>query len=129
LVCTKGSGKLTGLPTSSPLTFNMPSVSSVAKIYRDQLYSRGNGSALWFPDDEVHPGDVGFLRSSDGTFRRLFNILVDANHSLNSQGVPEIFVPFIPGNKVYCKPNVHTVDKPIVSKEVFATEIGLSADA
>jgi hypothetical protein len=100
----------------------------VAKIYREQLYPRGNGLALWFPDDEVHVGDVGFLRAPDGTFRRLFNILVPPDHPLNSNRVPEPFACWDPADKVYSKPDVHAAGEPIMSEEVFATEVGLSAD-
>jgi hypothetical protein len=102
-------------------------VTSVPRIYREHLYPRGNGIALWYPDDEVHPGDVGFLTSEDGTFRRLFNILVPPDHPLNSEGTPQPFEIFVPGDKVRSKENVHLVDIPIVSNEVKDTAIELSA--
>lgn len=56
---------------------------------------------MWFPEPissldgerhEVLIGDVGHI-DEDGGFRRIFNVTVDADHHLNSGGVPDGFEP------------------------------------
>jgi hypothetical protein len=100
----------------------------VAKVYRDLLYPRGKGLALWFPDNEVHIGDVGFFMASNGKFWRLFNVLVPPDHPLNSQGVPESFVCWDPESRVDSNSNVLSPGQPIMSEQVFETGLVLGAD-
>jgi hypothetical protein len=105
----------------------MPATSAPAKIYREELWPLGNGLALWFPINEVHVGDVGYLRP-DGTFRRLFNILVPSTDPLNSEGVPEHFACWSPEGDTYSVPHVHDDNEPLVSEEVSWTEVGVGVD-
>jgi hypothetical protein len=68
---------------------------AASKVFREQLYRLGHGLPMWEPECEVHIGDVGYFKRTDGTFCRLFNILVPHDDSANPRGVPESFSPFI----------------------------------
>jgi hypothetical protein len=64
---------------------------AATQVYIDQLYRRGYGRPLWYPEAcEVYVGDVGYF-DREGNFCRLFNILVGKDDSLNSGEVPENF--------------------------------------
>ncbi|KAI0686423.1 hypothetical protein BC835DRAFT_1288098 [Cytidiella melzeri] len=69
-----------------------------AKVLAEQLQRYGHGDALWDPapttDEEVRLGDVGII-DEEGSFMRLFNVMVDAKDSLNKGGVPDGFKPLI----------------------------------
>ena len=67
-------------------------------IFREELAIKypAYGHALWQPSPggsyaEVDIGDVGFIRG--GYFRRLFNILLPANHPSHRHGVPPYHKP------------------------------------
>ena len=69
-------------------------------IYREELAIRypAYGHALWEPNPggrytSVEIGDVGFIRH--GYFRRLFNILLPADHPSHQDGVPQHHEPLI----------------------------------
>ncbi|KAJ3528305.1 hypothetical protein NM688_g8017 [Phlebia brevispora] len=68
-----------------------------AEVYAEQLNPLSLGHPLWFPDPidagEIQIGDVGYI--DDGSFQRLFNIMVPADHMWNSSGVPGNFKPFV----------------------------------
>lgn len=70
-------------------------------IYATEMYSLGNGYALWEPSPggyyrQAEPFDVGYIR--DGQFFRMFNITLDASHPSNALfGVPDHFIPYNPG--------------------------------
>jgi hypothetical protein len=101
---------------------------SPAKIYRDALLPLMNGLGLWYPSNEVHVGDVGYLRQ-DGTFRRLFNILVPSTDPLNESGVPKQFSTWTPdAGEIYTIDHVHTENEPLMSEEVNQVEVGVGGD-
>lgn len=65
-------------------------------VYATQLYSVGEGLALYEPDpagryDRIRNGDVGFVQR--GFFHRLFNIFADEEDPINREGVPAHFSP------------------------------------
>jgi hypothetical protein len=79
-----------------------PSMASSA-IYRDLLLKHRHGLPLWIPDPDenleehkkqgISIGDLGLL-TEDGGFEYLFNIHVDADHSVNKDMViPPSFTP------------------------------------
>src|SRR6266508_5900095 len=66
------------------------------EIYHDELLTQGRGLPLWIPgptpslpqayrQDGISVGDVGIIRT-DGPFDFLFNILLPADHAVNSMG-------------------------------------------
>ncbi|KAJ7176838.1 hypothetical protein C8R46DRAFT_45231 [Mycena filopes] len=65
------------------------------QIYASQLGQLNLGYPLWCPEprlyDKVKPGDVGYLK--DGSFHRLFNATLDADHPEQTLGVPPLFRP------------------------------------
>src|SRR6266403_2266570 len=70
-------------------------------IFREQLAFEypSYGHALWEPsprkpDRPVQVGDVGFIRR--GSFHRLFNALLPADHPSHEYGVPEYHEPLGP---------------------------------
>lgn len=73
---------------------------SPAQVYVNQLGPLGNGVPLWFPEpakagQPIRIGDVGVI-DSRGSFLRLFNATVGANHPYNNRehgghGVPHGF--------------------------------------
>ena len=72
----------------------MPDLPS--NVYREQLSSLVNGVALWDPApqkklyEKVSIGDVGYLLPSEGTFMRLFNVILPWDHPSNKKfGKPE----------------------------------------
>jgi hypothetical protein len=66
---------------------------AATQVYIEQLYKRGYGRPLWYPEAcEVFVGDVGYFDRS-GNFCRLFNILVGRDDPLNKGAVPEGFEP------------------------------------
>jgi hypothetical protein len=71
---------------------------AAAKVFRDQLYQRGHGTPMWEPEWEVHVGDVGFFLKTNGTFCRLFNILVPEDDSANTRGIPSDFSSYVPNS-------------------------------
>jgi hypothetical protein len=55
-------------------------------LYREQLTSLYHGHALWEPDpqnlyQQVSIGDVGYMQ--EGSFRRMFNVLLEWDDPLN----------------------------------------------
>ncbi|KAJ7149140.1 hypothetical protein C8R46DRAFT_532191, partial [Mycena filopes] len=65
------------------------------QIYAFQLGQLNLGYPLWCPEprryEKVKPGDVGYLK--DGSFHRLFNATLDADHPEQNLGVPPLFRP------------------------------------
>ncbi|KAJ7779170.1 hypothetical protein B0H16DRAFT_1711520 [Mycena metata] len=65
------------------------------QVYSSQLSQLHQGYALWGPEPchykEVTPGDVGYLK--DGSFHRLFNATLSADHEDQTLGVPPCFQP------------------------------------
>jgi hypothetical protein len=103
---------------------------ATAEIYRDALLPLMNGLGLWYPANEVHVGDVGYLRQDDGTFRRLFNILVPSTDPLNEHGVPKHFSTWDPDpGEIYTIDHVHNENEPLMSEEVNQVEVGVGGDA
>ncbi|KAI0089371.1 hypothetical protein BDY19DRAFT_140875 [Irpex rosettiformis] len=73
-----------------------PPTSPAAHIYAEQLFQKGHGYSLWFPEhatsfEGVHIGDIGYVRG--GSFQCVFNATLPANHPANSNGVPTSFAP------------------------------------
>ena len=71
-----------------------------ANVYLDQLSGLSEGIALWDPNppkelyDKVSIGDVGYLHPSEGTFIRLFNVMLSWDDPLNHRlGTPEAYEP------------------------------------
>ena len=69
-------------------------------IYREELAIKhpAYGHALWEPNPggrytSVEIGDVGFIRQ--GSFHRLFNILLPEDHTSHQDGVPQDHEPLI----------------------------------
>ena len=69
-------------------------------IYREELAINypAYGHALWEPSpggryDSVEIGDVGFIRQ--GSFHRLFNVLLPYDHPSHQDGVPQDHEPLI----------------------------------
>jgi len=73
------------------------------ETYYLNLSTKGRGSPLWIPGPNrrlpaeyqktgVRIGDVGII-TSQGSFDFLFNIFSPREHPINSNGVPEGFVP------------------------------------
>ena len=87
-----------------------------ARVYAEQLGSLSLGHPLWFPNPtatgEVQIGDVGFLE--DGSFHRLFNVMVEPDHEWNRLGPPPDFTPVkIPTHlrhhmEEYMHPGIHS---------------------
>lgn len=70
---------------------------AAAEVYVRQLAKRKHGRPVYFPEDMMYPGDVGFFRSSNGSFCRLFNCTVPATHPANEAiGVPNGYKPLTP---------------------------------
>ena len=71
-----------------------------ARVYQEELATKGRGTPLWYPEPsetgEINIGDVGFLYN--GGFHRLFNVTVGEDDPLNADGVPEGFEP-LPAKK------------------------------
>ena len=75
-------------------TDSLSSPMSHFNVYRDQLASLSQGSALWNPSplkkiyEKVSIGDVGYLH--EGTFIRMFNVTLPWDDPSNRKlGVPE----------------------------------------
>ena len=75
-------------------------VNVTAKVYLDQLspLRLSQGIALWDPNppkelyDKASIGDVGYLHPSEGTFIRLFNVMLSWDDPLNHRlGIPEAY--------------------------------------
>jgi hypothetical protein len=67
---------------------------AAAEVYIKELSRLKLGRPLYDPEDEIYVGDVGFFQSDSGNFRRLFNVLVDADHPSHTRyGVPLGFEP------------------------------------
>ena len=69
-----------------------------ANVYSNQLSTLSHGIALWDPSppkelyDKVSIGDVGYLHPSEGTFIRLFNVILPWDHASNGKlGEPEYY--------------------------------------
>jgi hypothetical protein len=85
-------------------------LSSVSKVYQDQLTTRSHGLALWYPNppkeiyDKVAIGDVGYLY--DGSFIRMFNVMLPWSHESNrTLGEPE------PYQSLDCGPFANTIKR------------------
>lgn len=69
--------------------------------YASGMSSRHLGQPLLRPSPEknvpaypdIMMGDVGFIGPHDGTFYRLFNVTLPADHEVNRGRVPSTFVP------------------------------------
>ena len=79
-------------------TDSLSSPMSHFNVYRDQLASLSQGSALWNPSplkkiyEKVSIGDVGYLH--EGTFIRMFNVMLKSDDPLNNKlGNPEPYEP------------------------------------
>lgn len=65
-----------GTSISSPMPADPP-----FNVYRNQLSYLPHGLALWNPETRVTIGDVGYF--FEGTFIRLFNVLLPFHHISN----------------------------------------------
>jgi hypothetical protein len=80
---------------------------------------------MWEPECEVHIGDVGYFKRTDGTFCRLFNILVPDNDLANPRGVPDNFSPFAASEHNWTgrgRENYHTPGQPFMSEKVVVLD-------
>ena len=96
--------------TTHSIFFPMPDLPS--NVHRDQLSALSHGIALWDPTlpeglyDRVSIGDVGYLHPSEGTFIRLFNVMLPWDDPLNHRlGVPEAYEP------LDCGPFANTIKR------------------
>jgi hypothetical protein len=67
---------------------------SASETYIKEMSKLKMGYPLYDPEDDMSPGDVGFIQSENGKFRRLFNIFLPADHHTHTRfGVPNGFEP------------------------------------
>jgi hypothetical protein len=98
---------------------------AAAKVYVEQLYTRGHGWPPWESESEVYPGDVGFFHDS-GKLCRLFNVLVEKDDPINRghRGTPDDFVPLRP---LQCdwliNSDFFTPGRPIMTRTVTASAV------
>ena len=91
-------------------------------VYRDQLSALFLGLALWNPNPQrnlynhVTIGDVGYLQ--DGTFIRMFNVMLPWDVSLNrTLGQPE------PYDILDCGPFANTLDDDFDSVYYYSRRV------
>jgi len=83
------------------------------------------GYALWDPSPSsrlyhsAEVGDVGFIRG--GSFHRLFNALLSADHPSHKSGVPEYYEPLIP------KSSDHIIHGTLSSGYYYSAGIDMTA--
>ncbi|KDQ54413.1 hypothetical protein JAAARDRAFT_196750 [Jaapia argillacea MUCL 33604] len=80
-----------------------------AKIYAEQLWTIGEGHALWEPhpgrQEPVTIGDVGYIRA--GFLHRLFNILLPPPNPPDHRKVPQDFVQLkLPNHDINCRDDI-----------------------
>lgn len=87
---------------------------------------------MWYPEPskgidghirDVHLGDVVYVDSQDGRFRRIFNITVDAQHELNKGGVPDGFTPLYLNPILQCSNEVALDPGSLCSEGVERLEV------
>ncbi|KAI0084197.1 hypothetical protein BDY19DRAFT_973545 [Irpex rosettiformis] len=95
-------------------------------LYAEQLSTYGHGHPLWYPEPtkgldgcvrDAQLGDVGYI-DEDGSFRRLFNVTVGAEHELNAGGVPDGFVPLNFNEKLITVKEQFLAPGPLCSRSV-----------
>lgn len=92
-------GRVNSRNLSLPITTHTESDGMAShNVYSDQLLTLQRGFALWEPDpageyEHVEVGDVGYLMW--GSFQRLFNVFLPAEHPSQNRGVPECFEPLV----------------------------------
>ena len=73
-----------------------------AAVYAQELIGHGHGYPLWIPEpaptklgEGVRIGDVGYI--FDGSFFRLFNVLLPSTHPINEacKPLPDPFKPLL----------------------------------
>ena len=101
-----------------------------SNVYRDQLSSLALGIALWDPHppkefyERVSIGDVGYLHPSEGTFIRLFNVMLSWDDPLNHRlGVPEAYEP------LDCGPFANTLKRQFDSIDHYSRSVSADTNA
>ena len=101
-----------------------------SKVYRDQLSSLSHGIALWDPNppkefyDRVSIGDVGYLLPNEGTFIRLFNVMLPWNDPLNHRfGIPEFY------ESLDCGPFANTLKRQFDSIDHYSRSVSADTNA
>jgi hypothetical protein len=98
---------------------------AAAKVYVEQLYTRGHGWPPWEPESEVYPGDVGFFHDS-GKLCRLFNVLVEKDDPINRghRGTPDDFEPLrLHQYDWFINSDFFTPGRPIMTRKVTASAV------
>ncbi|RPD70552.1 hypothetical protein L226DRAFT_469920 [Lentinus tigrinus ALCF2SS1-7] len=109
------------------------SVHPAHDIYAQELWSLGQGHAMWGPEPspafgEVRLGDIGYLR--EGHFSFLFNCMLDAHDPVNKRGVPPDFTSFTPPdpNSIQFCPDKITQSE-LHSKNIRSLAVSVGASA
>ncbi|KAL0952577.1 hypothetical protein HGRIS_006833 [Hohenbuehelia grisea] len=110
---------------------------SESEVFARLLLPRRQGYPLWIPEPNgylpleyretgVRIGDVGII-TPDGGFDFLFNICHPASDPINSNGVPESFVPLVVESKdIFDTQNMYDLNSYIASVEMRRTSLTIS---
>ena len=106
-----------------------------AEIYAQQLFGKGYGHALWYPepstdltaDQKIEIGDVGYI--VDGSFIRFFNVMKGEDDETNkTHGLGECYTRLLESKMERVLPNEIQSGK-VLSRSVKQKTLDVTLDA